>query len=263
VVVNPAHDSPPAPSAPEPAREKVIWHDLECGAYRDDLPLWRELAEACSGPILDIGAGTGRVALDLAAAGHRVTALELDRDLLCALAQRAAGLEVQTVCADARSFELGGQDFGLCVVPMQTIQLFGGSANRIAFLRRARAHLRAGGLLACAIVTAPEPFDCAEGDVGPTPETARIDGFLYVSRPTRVGVLEECVLIERERRIVSAGGGAAAIERPAHRDVIELDRVSAAQLQREAVEAGLRPCPAREVASSEEHVGSEVVVLRA
>ena len=43
----------------------VIWHDVECGAYVADLPLWRELAAACEGPILDVGAGTGRVTLDL------------------------------------------------------------------------------------------------------------------------------------------------------------------------------------------------------
>ena len=24
---------------------EVIWHDLECGLYREDLPLWREIAE--------------------------------------------------------------------------------------------------------------------------------------------------------------------------------------------------------------------------
>ncbi|MEA2365962.1 MAG: hypothetical protein QOI32_1474, partial [Thermoleophilaceae bacterium] len=36
----------------------VTWHDVENGAYEADLPLWRELAEAGEGPILDLGAGT-------------------------------------------------------------------------------------------------------------------------------------------------------------------------------------------------------------
>ena len=54
------------------AAEAVIWHDLECGAYRADLALWRELCRAAlriGAPILDLGAGTGRVTLDLARAG--------------------------------------------------------------------------------------------------------------------------------------------------------------------------------------------------
>ncbi len=67
----------------------VIWHDLECGGYVADLPLWRELARERGGPILDVGAGTGRVALDLARNGHEVTALDRDPELLDALRRRA------------------------------------------------------------------------------------------------------------------------------------------------------------------------------
>jgi ubiquinone/menaquinone biosynthesis C-methylase UbiE len=44
----------------------ALWHDLECGDYRDDLPSWRSLAATAGGPVLDVGAGTGRVTLDLA-----------------------------------------------------------------------------------------------------------------------------------------------------------------------------------------------------
>jgi len=248
--------SPPAPGP----LQKVVWHDLECGWYEGDLGLWRELAGQCAGPILEVGAGTGRVAEDLARAGHRVTALDFDRDLLSALAERAEG-SVETVCADARSFELDRSDFGLCIVAMQSIQLFGGPAGRGAFLRRARAHLRPGGLLACAIVTDPETFDCGEGTGGPLPETVRIEGTLYVSRATRVEVFERSILIEREHRVLLRGEHASEVA--AQRDVIELDRVTAAELEREAVEAGLKALPARELAPTEEHVGSTVVMLGA
>jgi SAM-dependent methyltransferase len=259
-----------APNISSGMPAEVVWHELECGCYRADLPLWRKLVAAAAGPILDIGAGSGRVALDLARSGHDLTALDLSPVLLEGLRRRVVQERVETVCADARSFTLSRQDYGLCIVPMQTVQLLGGSSGRLAFLRCAAAHLRPGGLLACAIVSELEPFDCADGDAGPAPETVHADGLLYISRATRVAQRRGSVVIERERRIVperergaamSATG--AAVERPVERDLIKLDRVSSSELEREAREQGLIPERALQIAATEEHVGSIVVMLRA
>jgi SAM-dependent methyltransferase len=211
-----------------------------------------------------------------------VTALELRPALLDALRVRAGQLDVRTERADARNFELRENDFGLCIVPMNMIQLLSGSAARIAFLGRVRAHLRPGGLLACAIITAPEPFDCAGGDPEPSPETARLGGFIYVSRTRRVNVLAQAILIERERQILSLGkvarttepcsgepppppsdGGGSVEIHPAEREVIRLDRVQVPDLEGEGIAAGLRVEPGREVPPTDEHAGSAVVMLRA
>jgi SAM-dependent methyltransferase len=241
----------------------VVWHDLECGAYSTDLPLWRALADHSRdgdrpARVLDVGAGTGRVSLDLARAGHDVTALDLDPELLDALRTRAADLPVQTVCADACTFELDRRDFDLCLVPMQTLQLLHGSAERAALMGCARAHLRSGGLLACAVVLELDPFDCVAGDTGPTPETAWIGETLFSSRATRVSVLERAAVIERERRIARP-----AVEPKLERNLIELDRVSVSELEREAIAVGLQPVTHREIAPTEDHVGSKVVMFRA
>jgi SAM-dependent methyltransferase len=250
---------------PSAAELAVIWHDLECGTYRADLALWRRLAAPTGdgsegAPILEIGAGTGRVALDLGAAGLDVTALDLDRRLLAALSARAAGMDVRVVCADARTFGLGRRDFGLCLAPMQTVQLLGGEAGRHEFLRRAHAHLRPGGLLACAIVTEFEFFDWTRGEGAPAAEAVRLDGTDYVSRAIRICGRDGRVLIERERQILPVGReGTSAGER----DVIELELLSVEQLEREGIAAGLQPATARRIEATDEYVGSEVVMLRA
>src|SRR5271166_6390245 len=113
---------------------EAVWHDLECADYDADLPLWRALAAETGGPVLDVGAGTGRVALALARQGIEVVALDRSAALLDALSVRAAGLPVRTLTADAREFSMA-QRFALIIVPMQTLQLLEGRAGRVAFLR--------------------------------------------------------------------------------------------------------------------------------
>jgi len=271
VVSGAAADTGIATALPSEAASRLAWHDLECGGYEADLALWRELAAAQQGQVLEVGAGAGRVSLDLARAGHAVTALDHDRALLSAIESRRGGAVVQAAHADARSFSLPGCEFGLCVVPMHTIQLLRDRDQRGAFLRCARTHLRRGGLLACAILTRVEPFDCRDGGVGPAADSAHVDGLLYSSRPVRVEVRGGEIVIERERRILGARDGSGSVGEAEEERMVELVRqcdeailaqLRRAQLEREAQAAGFQVEPARAIARTDEHVGSTVVMLR-
>jgi SAM-dependent methyltransferase len=134
-----------------PPAEQVIWHDVECGRYAADLPLWRALAAAAGGPVLEIGAGTGRVALDLARRGHAVTAVELEPELADELRRRAGGLPVDVMCADITQAPWAG-DHPLVIAPMQVIQVLGGERERVAMFRHARDLLGPGGVVVVAFV---------------------------------------------------------------------------------------------------------------
>jgi SAM-dependent methyltransferase len=236
----------------------VIWHDLECGSYQEDLVLWRSLADRYGGPVLDVGAGTGRVSLALARAGHRVTALDRDPELIAELERRAAELEIATLCADAREFDLAPERFRLIIVPMQTIQLLGGSDGRSAFLRCAAVHLAPGGVLAIAISEVLEPFQVIDGLPGPLPDMCEIGGVVYASHPTAVRASGTGFVLERRREVVGPDG-----ERSVSEDRIRLDHLTRHQLRREAAEIGLRPFGAAEIAATDEYVGSTVVILGA
>ncbi|MDQ3678608.1 MAG: class I SAM-dependent methyltransferase [Actinomycetota bacterium] len=233
----------------------VVWHDVECGSYVEDLPLWRDLARAEIGPVLDAGAGTGRVALDLARHGHAVVAVDRDPDLLAELRRRAGRLPIETVVADARSLELRGRSFGLIIAPMQLVQLLGGFDGRMGFLRAARALLGPDGLLACAV---SESMDAFDGDgVLPLPDVAVLDGVRYSSQPVALRDDGRRVAIERIREITAGDG-----RRCAAADIIHLDRLATATFELEARGAGLKPDRRLIIRPTHDHVGSSVVMLR-
>ena len=143
--------------------------------------------------MLDVGAGTGRVALALARAGHDVTALDREPELLEALAARAqaAGARAWRARSPTPADFALDRRFGLIVVPMQTIQLL---PERAGFLAAARpGTCSPGGLLGVAITAALEDFGDLEGEL-PDPDTGR-GGRLALRLPA-------------DRRAGAAGGDA-------------------------------------------------------
>ncbi len=233
----------------------VIWHDIECGAYEGDLGLWRELA---AGPVLDLGCGTGRVALDLARHGHETHGLDLDPELVAAFNARAeaAGLPARASAGDARDFVLN-REFATVLAPMQLIQLLDTPAERIACLERARTHLRTGGSVAVAIVDG-FPDELTDEVIPPLPDTREIDGWVYSSLPLDAGLDAGSIVVRRLRQAVSPAG-----ELSDELDEIPLRLLTAETLEAEAREAGLEPVGRREIAPTDEHVGSVVLILEA
>ncbi len=235
-------------SAPDAA---VVWHEVECGGYAADLTLWEDLAEGTDA-VLDLGCGTGRVALHLARRGHAVLGLDRDPALVAALGKGAADLAVEAVVSDARDFELG-REFGLVLAPMQLLQLFAGAAERIACLHRVAAHLAPGGVAAFAIVESMPP---AVDDTPPLPDTRELDGWVFSSLPLEARIEPAGIRVRRLRQTVSPAGELS--EEP---DEVLLRALDAPTLEGEAEAAGLRPAGRRTIPTTDAHVGSTAVLL--
>jgi SAM-dependent methyltransferase len=231
----------------------VTWHEVENGSYDADLWLWRELAEAADGPILDLGAGAGRVAADLTAHGHEVVALDTDAELLAVLEERVP--RVVTVQADARRFRLD-RSFALAIAPMQLAQILGGPAGRTQMLERVHAHLTPGGRFAAALTDLREVIldDTASP---PLPDMLERGGWVFSSQPVSLTADDDGLVVERCRRAVSPEG-----EIEEEMAAIAFDYVSAARFEAEARSAGLEPAGRREIAETLDHFGSTVVICR-
>jgi len=235
-----------------------VWHDVECAAYTADLEVWRVLADTAHGPVLDLGCGTGRVALDLAQRGHEVTGIDNEPELIDALRARASerGLPVDGVVGDARSFDLGKR-FALVISPMQVVQLLGGPDGRRPMLEAVRRHLEAGGLFAAALANPFEDWSDEES-LPPLPDVREEDGWVYSSTPVGVRRATASFVIERNRQAVSPSG-----DMTEERSTIELDSVLPGQLEAEAEGAGFEPRRRLAIAPTRDYVGSDVVLLEA
>jgi SAM-dependent methyltransferase len=231
---------------------EAIWHDVECGSYEADLPLWEELARRAQGPVLELGCGTGRVALHLARRGYPVVGVDREAELIATLEERIGELPVEAVLADARELALE-TEVALALAPMQVLQLLDGPGEREECLIAVAALLRPGGRLAAAII---ERMPEADGAPLPLPDVREVDGWVYSSLPLEAALDEREVVIRRLRQTVSPSGELS--EEP---NEIRIHTFAAAELEAEAAVAGLRPVERRAIPATDLHVGSIVVVL--
>ena len=118
-------------------------YDLEY-THDYDLPFWLSLAEREAGPVVEWGAGTGRLAVPLAAAGHDVTAVELSTEMVERGQEK--GESVAWVAGDMRSANLERR-YGLAVCAFNSFLCLTSVDDALAFLRNAREYLAPGGLL--------------------------------------------------------------------------------------------------------------------
>ena len=122
-------------------------------SLQGDVEWYRRKAVESGGPVLELGAGTGRIAIPIAEAGVRITALDVDAGMLDKLRAKAAVLppdaqrRLSIHQGDMRSFELD-EPFALVIIPFRAFLHNITREDQLAALRRAHAHLRPGGQLA-------------------------------------------------------------------------------------------------------------------
>jgi SAM-dependent methyltransferase len=145
-------------------------YDLDLIEDPGDLDLYLALAARTGGPILELGAGTGRISIPLAEAGHRVTAVDNDPAMLNRARDlaRAAGTateqRIEFVEADLLELALPkAGTFRMAFIGLNSLFLLATrAAQREAFATMAR-HLAPGGL-AVADIWLPDADDLARFD---------------------------------------------------------------------------------------------------
>ena len=119
-------------------------------AFQGDVAWYRDRAQVSGGPVLELGAGTGRVTLAIADAGVSVHALDSDSRMLqvlrSKLAARPADVQerVAVVHSDMRTFDLA-ERFALVIWPFRAFLHNVTESDQLACLAQVRKHLRSSG----------------------------------------------------------------------------------------------------------------------
>lgn len=122
-------------------------------ALAGDRDWYRHRARESEGPVLELGAGTGRITFGIAQDGISVHALEADPAMLETLRRKAAAqpsdvqARVTVVDGDMRRFELS-ERFALIIAPFRAFLHNLTERDQLACLTRVREHLRPGGRFA-------------------------------------------------------------------------------------------------------------------
>jgi len=134
----------------------------------DDVSFFRGLAERAGGPVLELGCGTGRVAIPLAEAGFQVVGLDRSAPMLAMAAERRHVLpavvrrRLRFVEGDMTDFRIARR-FALVFAAFRVFMALPDEQSQRSALFAIRRHLRPGGLLALDIfdprldLLTPEP----------------------------------------------------------------------------------------------------------
>ena len=144
-------------------------YDLDLEDDPGDLDLWLALADRADGAVLELAAGTGRLAVPIAAAGHPVTAVDLDPAMLARAARRAERERLpegrlRLVEGDLLDLDLPDAGrYALAFIALNSLMLLGGRDAQRRALRTMASHLAPGGL-AAVDVWLPDAEDLARFD---------------------------------------------------------------------------------------------------
>jgi SAM-dependent methyltransferase len=145
-------------------------YDVDLVDDPGDLDLYLALAGRTGGPILELGAGTGRLAVPLAGAGYDVTAVDIDPAMLERAAARAdrAGeatrRRLSFVEADLLTLTLpSAGTFQLALIGLNSLFLLATRDAQLEAFKTLARHLAPGGL-AVVDVWLPDADDLARFD---------------------------------------------------------------------------------------------------
>jgi len=134
----------------DPYAVDAAFYDAIHGDFRDDTGLWASFAGRTDRPVLEVGCGTGRIALELARQGYAVTGIDPSDAMLSVARQKAEddALDVTFIEGSTLDLALERERYGLILLPLDVFLYCEHGEEQRATLSRLAESLVFNGLLA-------------------------------------------------------------------------------------------------------------------
>ena len=202
-------------AGPDPYALDAAFYDAIHGEGGEDLDFWLPFAAEHGGPILEVGAGTGRIALPLARAGHAVTALDPSPAMLAIARERAAagGLAVAFLHGRLPGAQLPPAAFNAIILPNDVFLACSAPGEQLGALRAAAAALAPRGRIALDVAGPGHWLDVEDNGEPLLAFSGELDGKPLTAWHTREDDPDTQIRRLRIRyELGAADGGARAVE---------------------------------------------------
>ena len=126
-------------------------YDWVFAEKQDDIPFYVEEAVSSGSPVLELGSGTGRIAIPIARSGIEIVGLESSTEMLKVAEAKSKALgaydsRITWTYGDMRDFSLG-REFALVIIPFRGFLSLLSVEEQRSCLRCIKDHLAPGGRL--------------------------------------------------------------------------------------------------------------------
>jgi len=138
-------------------------YDRRYETYTRDIEFWCALARSTAGPVLELAAGTGRLALPIAESGREVVGLDVAPSMVAqAQRKRRPATAATFLVGDMRHFALE-RTFGLVILACSSVCHLLTDADAASCFAAVARHLRPAGVFAVDVATPHHETATADG----------------------------------------------------------------------------------------------------
>ena len=212
----------------DPYAADAAFYDAIHGDFREDTGLWLSFAGRTDQPVLEVGCGTGRIALELARNGHEVTGIDPSAAMLAIARAKAEAdaLEVSFIEGRATELALQREGYGLVLIPLDVFLYCQDGEEQSSLLRTLGETLVFNGALA---IDLPGPAS------GLDPDTNGQQMLVFSGETEDGRVFDAIVFGERQLGVAAIDAGTAGIDQ-----VLDPSRAAAFEHVDEPDQVGLR-----------------------